>query len=299
MDHAKGMRMTDEVRGDEDPGLWFREHYDDATDQVLTFLSQDGVSLNGKVVMDIGAGDGIIDLGLAVKGRPRELVAYDVRPTDIDALRRMAKINGLESLPSNLSFAPSTVDGLPAPDHYFDVAVTWSVFEHVTYPVRMLSEVRRVLRPGGALFLQIWPLFHSEHGGHLWPHFAEPFPHLMRTDAEIRKRLIGRRATDPTRDALDEYASLNRMTLDELHRALLLAGLRTVKLELITNTVHIPEALSHLPLGLVGIAGVKLLAVTNAQVPGEARAQGQERHEVSGGLEDGVEAVAGDPSSPG
>ncbi len=261
---------NDVLRADEDPELWFSEHYEDAADQILEFLTIEGPPIEGKLVVDIGAGDGIIDVGLAIKGRPRELIAYDVRPTDVDALRRMVKLSGVaDEIPANLSFARSAVDALPAPDGYFDVAVTWSVFEHVTEPVRMLSEVSRVLKPGGALFLQLWPFFHSEHGGHLWPHFADPFPHLLHSDEEIRERLIGRRATDPTREALDEYESLNRITLDDLHRALLVAGFTTVKLELLTNTIHIPPVLSHLPLSLVGVGGVKLLAVTPV-TPAEA-----------------------------
>jgi ubiquinone/menaquinone biosynthesis C-methylase UbiE len=255
------------VRGDEDPQLWFRQHYEDAADQVLAFLGDSSDSpLEGKVMADVGCGDGIIDLGLAIKGRPKKLVGFDVRLTDVDALRRSAEVAGVaDELPENLMFATSGEDSIPAQDDSFDVVVTWSVFEHVSEPVRMLSEVARVLRPGGVLFLQLWPFFYSEHGGHLWPHYEEPFPHLLQTDAELRAHLVGRRATDPTREALDEYESLNRIDLDGLQRALLSAGLRTVKLELLTNAVHIPLALSHLPLSVVGIAGVKLLAVSPAQ----------------------------------
>jgi SAM-dependent methyltransferase len=259
------MTMEAELRGDEDPQVWFREHYGDAADQVLSFLTGDGLSLAGLAVADIGCGDGIIDLGLAIKGGPEKLVGYDVRPVDEDALRRSAQVAGVagvaDGLPPNLSFAASEVGHVPAPDDTYDLVVTWSVFEHVTQPVQMLSEIARVLKPSGALFLQLWPFYHSEHGGHLWPHFAGPFPHLLQTDAEIRDRLPGLRATDPTREALDEYDSLNRITLDELQRAMLAAGLVTVKLELVADAVHIPRELSHLPLSLLGIGGVKLLAV--------------------------------------
>jgi SAM-dependent methyltransferase len=255
-------------RGDQDPQVWFREHYEEAADQILEFLGADGLTLDGTAVADIGSGDGITDLGLAIKGRPSEFVGFDVRPTDVDALLRSAQVAGVaDELPENLSFRVSHIDGLPSADGYFDVVVTWSVFEHVTHPVRMLSEVARILKPGGILFLQLWPFFHSEHGGHLWPHYEEPFPHLLHTDAEVRDHIVGRRATDPTRDAVDEYESLNRITLNELQRAMLASGLTTRKLELLTNAVHIPPELSHLPLTVVGIGGVKLLAVTR-ELPG-------------------------------
>ena len=253
--------MVGTARGDEDPEVWFGEHYDDAADQILEFLGSDGWTLEGKRVVDIGAGDGIIDLGLAVKGRPELLVGYDVRKTDVDALRRSAEAAGVEEYPESLAFDESAVNGLPAPNHHFDIAVTWSAFEHVTFPVRMLSEIRRIIKPDGVLFLQLWPFYYSEHGGHLWPHYDEPFPHLRRTDEEVRADIVGRRATDPTRDAGDEYDSLNRITLDDLQRALLSAGFITVKLEVLCNAIHIPTELAHLPLSHVGLGGVKLLAI--------------------------------------
>lgn len=256
------MSVSPLVRGDQDPQEWFREHFDEATDQILSFLEHPDGPLADRTVGDVGCGDGVIDLGLTLKGRPKQLIGYDVRPTDTDALRRLAVAAGVaDELPSALSFATSLTDQLPAEDDTFDVVVTWSVFEHVTYPVRMLSEVSRVLKPDGVLFLQLWPFYYSEHGGHLWPHYDGEFPHLRHTDAEIREHLRGRRGTDPTRDAVDEYESLNRLTVDQLHRAILGAGMTVTKLELLTGAVHIPRDLGHLPLSLVGVAGVKLLAV--------------------------------------
>lgn len=253
------------VRGDEDPELWFREHYESAADQVLEFLGDAGPAIEDKTVADVGCGDGIIDLALTIKGRPRKFVGYDVRTTDVDALLRSAATAGVaETLPEALSFAPSSIDGLPAPNDFFDVVITWSAFEHVSDPVRMLSEISRVLKPGGALFLQLYPFFASENGGHLWPHYDEPFPHLVHSTEEIREHIAGRRATDPTRDALDEWESLNRVTLDELQRAMLASGLTPAKLELITGPVHIPAALAHRPLSDLGIGGVKLLAIPRA-----------------------------------
>lgn len=251
------------IRGDEDPAEWFREHYEDAADQILRFLGEDGISMEGKEVADIGCGDGIIDLGLATKGRPAKLVGYDIRPTDLDALARAAAAAGVaEGLPEELAFVVSEPARVPAEDDAYDIVVTWSVFEHVSHPERMLAEISRILKPDGMLFLQLWPFYYSEHGGHLWPHYEQSFPHLLEQPHAIREHVRGRRGTDPTRgDAVEEYDSLNRITVDDLQRGLLAAGLIVGKLELLTSTVHIPRDLAHLPLSQLGVAGVKLLAV--------------------------------------
>jgi hypothetical protein len=70
-----------------------------------------------------------------------------------------------------------------------DVVITWSVFEHVSNVPELLAEIRRVLVNDGLLFIQIWPLFFSEHGSHLWPWFDEPFPHLRLEDEDLGAEL--------------------------------------------------------------------------------------------------------------
>jgi predicted RNA methylase len=59
-----------QIRQDEDPQRWFDAHFDEAAGQVLEFLTPADGSLEGKVVGDVGSGDGIIDLSLTIKGRP-------------------------------------------------------------------------------------------------------------------------------------------------------------------------------------------------------------------------------------
>lgn len=247
-----------------DPVTWFAEHFDGAAQQVIDFLAGDGIEFAGKTVADVGSGDGLIDYGVFVKGKPAKLVGYDIRPTDVDVLRRLLAAAGHdEELPSAdvFAFAESQVDGVPAPDGYFDIVYSWSVFEHVDRPIRMLSEIRRILKPGGCLFLQLWPFFGSQHGGHLWQNVDEPFAQLRHSPFELNDVLRGKAATDPTRPADDEFRSLNRITLDGLQRALLAAGLRISKVELLSEAVHVPPELSHLPLTDLAISGIKLMAV--------------------------------------
>lgn len=247
-----------------DPVQWFEDHFAAAPSQVIDFLEGDGIDLAGKVVADIGSGDGIIDYGVFVKGRPAKLVGFDLRPTDVDALLRTLRAAGIdEDLPhaDRFSFAQSGPASVPAPDDFFDVAYSWSVFEHVDQPIAMFREIRRILKPDGVFFLQLWPFFGSGHGGHLWKSTDEPFAHLRRSPFELNDFLRGKAATDPTRPADDEFRSLNRITVDSLQRGLLSAGLRISKVELLSETVHIPQELSHLPLSDLSISGIKLLAV--------------------------------------
>ncbi len=44
---------------------------------------------------------------------------------------------------------------LGIPDSEFDSAILTSVLEHIRYPEHLLSEIARILRPGGRMFLQV------------------------------------------------------------------------------------------------------------------------------------------------
>jgi SAM-dependent methyltransferase len=60
----------------------------------------------------------------------------------------------------------SDVTRLPVRDASLDLVVSVNVLEHVAEPARALAELRRALRPGGALFLvapQSWPLHQAPH----------------------------------------------------------------------------------------------------------------------------------------
>lgn len=250
---------------DRHTSAWFKEHYEDAAGQVIDFLAGDNISLAGADVADVGCGDGIIDLAIAHRAEPRSIVGFDVVPTDVIALEERSRAEGVgDELPGSLSFRTCEARRLPADEDSFDFVITWSAFEHIEDPVAVLREVRRVLRPGGILFLQLWPFYSSEHGGHLWGCVADDsYAHLYRSEADI-EREVRERADHPA-EVLDEllevFRTLNRVTLDDLQRSMVAAGLRPAKVELLTETVHIPPELSRRSLSQLGIAGVKVLAV--------------------------------------
>jgi SAM-dependent methyltransferase len=246
-----------------EPENWFRDHYESVPREIVAFLESGGISLRGSRVADIGAGDGLIDVGLFRLARPRVLTGFDVVPTDTSVLEARLRAHGVDDeLPKDLRFTQSAPARLPAADASFDAVVTWSVFEHVAEPVGLLREVRRILTPEGVLFLQLWPFYHSERGSHLWDWFPDGFHHLGQATGDVEREMRAR-ASEPEAYVdymLNEFRGLNRITVDELQSALLAAGLLVRKFELLTHPVHVPEAALRYPLSTLGIAGVKLLA---------------------------------------
>lgn len=262
---SAGRAHCDEAAGAGDPGdpaIGFRERYDAAA-EVIEFFAADGISLAGKDVADIGCGTGDMDLGVVHRAQPARLVGFDLLDVDTDALLANARAAGLATeLPSNLRFERCEMERLPAGDATFDYIFTWSAFEHVANPVAVLREVRRVLRPAGVVMIQVWPFFHSRHGSHMWDWFPEGFAQLLHDTEEIeravRAKPVGGREWSEA--VLAAYRDLNRLTVDDLHRYLTVAGLRICKVELLSEAFHVPPALASLPPSLLGISGVKLLA---------------------------------------
>jgi ubiquinone/menaquinone biosynthesis C-methylase UbiE len=240
---------------------WWHEHYVEAVDQVQEFLAGDGFSLEGQTALDIGCGDGIISLGMANRLKPAHLLGIDVEAVDTDFLRTQATERGVEGDPPNLTFAMSSPRQIPADDDTFDIAVSWSVFEHVEDPRALLREVRRVLKPGGLLMIQLWPFYASEHGSHLWHWFDDAFVQWRLSDEEITAHLAEACPTEAlAASMLDLFHSCNRTTIDDLQKDLVAEGFYIGRVEPLTATIHLPPELQNVPLSQVAIAGVKLLA---------------------------------------
>ena len=250
-------------RTDVPESVWFWDHYDNAAGEVISFLDGEGGGLTGRSVADVGCGDGIIDLGLMHKAQPEVLDGFDVNLTDSGHLLNRAKQEGVcDELPGNLHFHASAPKRLPSEDHQYDVVVSWSAFEHIAEPISILGEIHRIMRPDGLFFLQLWPFYHSSGGSHLWDWFDDPFPNLTRHEDEVVAALRAdpKPSTEWTEYMLDEYRHLNQITLDELQRCILAAGMAVRKFEILTHAVHVPLELQRYSLSQLGIAGIKLIA---------------------------------------
>jgi SAM-dependent methyltransferase len=177
-------------RGETD---WFFKHFDHAATTVIQFFLGDSPLLDGRV-LDVGCGDGITDLGIALRRPAAEFVGVDPfrgyeRLPEILAAAQLP----LDVLPPTLRFLPADANALPFPDDHFDVVLSWGSLEHIVGGyARALAEIRRVLKPGGLFFVHPG-LFYSDEGSHLgeFPFArAESHMHLKLERDELRRRVL-------------------------------------------------------------------------------------------------------------
>jgi SAM-dependent methyltransferase len=116
-------------------------------------------------VLDIGCGSG--NMAKAIK---RELPHLEVSGVDF----ANSAIESASREPGGVNFIVAPAERLPFPDASIDAVTMFDVLEHVDKPDEVLSEVARVLRPGGlfhiALPLEGQPgtIYRLIGAGHRW-----------------------------------------------------------------------------------------------------------------------------------
>jgi SAM-dependent methyltransferase len=95
-------------------------------------------------VLDVGCGPGTITHGLAARVPQGRVVGLD-SSADVIA----SAVADRAASAAHLTFEVGDVYALDHPDHSFHVVHAHQVLQHVDDPVRALTEMRRVCRPGG------------------------------------------------------------------------------------------------------------------------------------------------------
>ena len=241
---------------------WFLDHYESVPNEIERFFAGTNIDFRGKRVVDLGCGDGSISLGIMNKFKPADLLGLELLPVDVGYLAQRAKeFLGIE-LPGGLRFGTCDPESIPVANAMSDLVMSWSVFEHVANPVVVMQEIHRILRPGGLMFLQIWPLYHSQRGSHLWNWYPDGWEHLLQSRNDLRSDFINNFEVEESlrEEMLVDYDSLNKITVDQLERAILSAGLTIRRIELQSDQIDVPESLSHLSLFDLTTSGIKILA---------------------------------------
>jgi SAM-dependent methyltransferase len=242
-------------KGHED---WFFRHFDHAATTVISYLLGDHPLLRGRI-LDVGCGDGITDLSIALRTRCEELVGVD----PFSGFERLPSIVAANHLPAdlvraaNIRFMAEDGNFLPFPDDSFDVLLSWGSIEHMAGGhLQALREMKRVLRPDGLLMMHPG-LYYSNVGHHLGEFSNEPFFHLKKSREEIRRMVL---ETPPRyMDRSGEFATneqyfqwfteLNPITVTSIERELRALDFRPWRVALRTEPLieYTPE-IEHYPL---------------------------------------------------
>lgn len=97
------------------------------------------------VVGDLGCGSGMISAALA---------PCVSRVIAVDESGPMLKVAEQRLAPfGNVEFRPGTIESLPIEDETLDAAILFLVAHFITDPMRVMTEIRRVLKPDGRLLV--------------------------------------------------------------------------------------------------------------------------------------------------
>jgi ubiquinone/menaquinone biosynthesis C-methylase UbiE len=180
---------------------------------VEPLLAHAGVA-EGQQVLDVACGTGVVSrAAAAVVGRSGHVVGVDLNPAMIEVAR--------QACPRDVELQVGDAAHLPHDDGTFDAVVCQSALFFFPDPVAALSEMARVVVPGGAVALQTYAAIDEQPG-------YGPF-----VDA------VCRHAGSRARNLLGTYWS--RGDAEELGALLATAGLRAAGSRDLLGTVAFPS----------------------------------------------------------
>jgi ubiquinone/menaquinone biosynthesis C-methylase UbiE len=112
----------------------------------------------GKKVLDVGCGNGWVLSRYAAKGA--EVFGVDVTQAAVDLCGKRFENAGLKG-----DFRVADAQNLPFPDNTFDCVCSMGVLHHVPDTAKGVSEIHRVLKPGGRLIVMF---YHKNSAKYQW-----------------------------------------------------------------------------------------------------------------------------------
>jgi ubiquinone/menaquinone biosynthesis C-methylase UbiE len=146
-----------------------------ATTRSISIASIPGLETPGKQILDVGAGDGMLGVALNAFGHSASLVDHE------DWRHERAR--------SVAFHVADCCEALPFGDSSFDLACSYNSFEHFADPAVTFSEMVRVVRPGGWIYLEFGPLFGSPWGLHAYRSLRMPYPQFLFSEQYVLRKL--------------------------------------------------------------------------------------------------------------
>jgi len=100
--------------------------------------------------VDLGCGAGHLVLEMARKAPGLHVTGIDLSEKMLGDARQSGQQVGLEE---RVDFRLGNVEEIPFPDQSLDLVISTASLHHWTDPVKVLNEIDRVLKPGGAFYV--------------------------------------------------------------------------------------------------------------------------------------------------
>jgi len=146
--------------------------------------------------LDVGCGTGALSAMITQQSFPQEVLGIDPSEAFVEFASRLAK----EQV--NVSFKVAGAENIPAPDHYFDIAVSALALNFFPDKVAGLGEMRRAVKPGGEIALYVWDYAEGmQMLRYFWDAVVALDPAAAPLDEAVRFPLC---QPDPLRKAFEE-----------------------------------------------------------------------------------------------
>lgn len=206
----------------------------------------DEADVKGRDVLDFGCGSGALSR-VAAEAGASSVTGMDLNPELIEQARRIGAARDLKVEPRFLVASDSKRIDLPCDT--VDLILCFDVLEHVIDIEEIVVEWRRVLRPGGRIFIW-WVPWLNPYGHHIESLVPLPWAHVFFSERvlidtcariydlpEFRPRWWdlderGRKKPNKWR-RLDRLPGLNRLTISRFQKLCRDAGLEIEKREIV------------------------------------------------------------------
>jgi len=140
------------------------------------FLEKHGIDLTGGVILDVGCGSGYGTELIRSRYNPKELVAFDLMPEQIEIARKKY---------GSARYYIGDVTKISSPSEKYDAVFVFGILHHVPGWKEALREIHRVLKSGGVLLTEevsgdlgdFWGKYlhfrHPEESRFSWQQFVE------------------------------------------------------------------------------------------------------------------------------
>lgn len=192
-------------------------HVDDVKTLQETLAYAGLANAIGGRVLDVGGGGGVHGALLAREGA--QVVCTDFINQNaryggafMQLLQEKMARHRLDFDLRAMEFHAGDAMDMPYRDSNFDMVVSFNALEHIPSPERAVTEMLRVLKPGGLLYITFDPIWSCDSGSHFGYRVPLPWQHLIDSDIEFVERM---RAAGASGEEVDDYRfAMNRQRLD-------------------------------------------------------------------------------------